>query len=146
MFCSQHDIHLHNGSPNYLDNHQVILCTIPKIQEIKKAKFDRSPQKAPWEDGFPLLLYQHCWNIVASSLHDFVRSIWRDPYLIIHGNKTLLVLIPKINQPEFLIQFHLISPSNIVYKLVTKIMVNNVKPLLNNIISLFGEALFQGEY
>lgn len=95
-----------------------------------------SPQN-PKEDGFPTLFYQHCWNYVAPSLYQFVSSVWNDLSQISSANNTLLTLIPKVNQSKFLMQFHHISLCNVIYKLNTKIMANRMKPLLNNIISLY---------
>lgn len=92
-----------------------------------------SPHKAPCEDDFPTLFYQHCWDIVAPYLHHFVSRIPSQPFLIGSANNTF-VLIPRTDQLEFLTQFHLIALCNVIYKFVFKIMVNRVKHVLNNII------------
>lgn len=39
-------------------------------------------------------------------------------------NKTLLVLLPKVQGLERINQFRLISLCNVVYKIVTKVVVN----------------------
>ena len=46
-------------------------------------------------------------------------------------NKTLLVLIPKNEKHEFLNQFRPISLYNIIYKCITKVLVNRLKPMLS---------------
>lgn len=93
------------------------------------------PHKAPDEDEFPTLFYQHCWGIVAPSLQHYVSRIQSDPSLIGSINNTLIMLISKVEQPKFLTQFIHIDICNVIYKLVTKIMLNCVKPMLNNITS-----------
>lgn len=49
-------------------------------------------------------------------------------------NETLLCLIPKCPQASMLKNFRPIGLCNIVYKTVTKIIVNRIKPLLPDII------------
>lgn len=50
-------------------------------------------------------------------------------------NRTLIALIPKIQGPETLGNYRLISFCNTVYKVVTEIIVNRLIPLLDNLIS-----------
>ncbi|RDX78542.1 hypothetical protein CR513_41167, partial [Mucuna pruriens] len=42
-------------------------------------------------------------------------------------NRTLLALIPKCNAPTYLHQFHLINLCNVIYKIITKIIVTRLK-------------------
>lgn len=50
-------------------------------------------------------------------------------------NSTLVVLIPKIANPLRLNNFRPISLVNTAYKIVTKILVQRIRPQLNEIIS-----------
>lgn len=65
--------------PTYLEDHQVSLCTIPSILEIKKVLFDMSPHKAQDEYGFPTLFYKHYKDIMSSLLHYFVIRVGMTP-------------------------------------------------------------------
>lgn len=49
--------------------------------------------------------------------------------------ETLLVLIPKVDQPNHLKNFRPISLCNMIYKIVTKVIVDRIRPLLHHIIS-----------
>ena len=50
-------------------------------------------------------------------------------------NYTFLTLIPKVKNPETIVQFRSISLSNVIYKILSKVIVNRLKPFLNSIIS-----------
>jgi hypothetical protein len=50
----------------------------------------------------------------------------------------------KIDNPARVSQFRPISPSNFTYKIISKIMANRLKPLLQNIISPNQSAFLQG--
>ena len=50
-------------------------------------------------------------------------------------NSTNIVLIPKVKRPEEVGQFRLISCCNFVYKIISKVMVNRMKPIMEKLIS-----------
>lgn len=59
------------------------------------------------------------------------------PHEILVVNKMDICLIPKVDKPEFVSQFRPISLCNNLYKVVTKIVVNQLKSCMNDIISPF---------
>ena len=50
-------------------------------------------------------------------------------------NETLIVLIPKVPQPKSINDFRPISLCNVVYKVISKVLVNRMRPILSDIIS-----------
>jgi len=50
-------------------------------------------------------------------------------------NRTNITLVPKINNPSKMTNFRPISLSNVVYKLVAKVLANRLKIVLPHIIS-----------
>ena len=50
-------------------------------------------------------------------------------------NDSILVLIPKVDHLEHIKQFRLIGLCNVMYKIVTKIIANWLKPYMNHLIS-----------
>jgi len=59
-------------------------------------------------------------------------------------NETAIVLIPKVPHPQELKDFHPISLCNVVYKVVSKCMVNKLRPLLGDLISENQSAFVPG--
>ncbi len=59
-------------------------------------------------------------------------------------NQTLIALIPKRKGPKNLNHFRPISLCNTVYKIVTKILVLRLKPLLSSFISPLQTAFVAG--
>jgi hypothetical protein len=49
-------------------------------------------------------------------------------------NDTMIVLIPKFDDPERITQYRLISLCNVVYKVISKMFVNRLKLILPDII------------
>lgn len=50
-------------------------------------------------------------------------------------NSTFIVLIPKSDDPNFFNDFRPISLYNCIYKIISKIIVNHLKPILSEFIS-----------
>lgn len=89
-------------------------------------------------------LYKTYWLVVKKDVIHFVKSFFRDGYLLKEMNHTNIALIPKIPSPSRVNRFRPISLVNFNYKIISKIFANSLKPLLNKIISPTQSAFIQG--
>ncbi|XP_072087958.1 uncharacterized protein [Arachis hypogaea] len=105
------------------------------LAEVKLAVFSMSPFKAPGPDGFQAYFFKEYWEIVGTEIWNIVRSAFLGEFLNHSIMETLIVLIPKIDNPTFMKDFRPISLCNVVYKIITKVLTNQLRPFLPDIVS-----------
>lgn len=104
-------------------------------KEISDALFQIGPLKAPGPDGFPARFFQRNWSTVKKDVVNAVMKFFQDGTMPEGINDTVIVLIPKKNNPEFLKDYRPISLCNVIYKVISKCMVNRLRPILDDLIS-----------
>ena len=105
------------------------------MEEIKFALFNMAPMKAPGPNGLHVVFLQSQWDIVGKSIYDLILKIVEETKLVRNLNETLLVLIPKTENPELMKQFRPISLCNVVFKIITKVLTNKIKPYMDHLVS-----------
>jgi hypothetical protein len=121
-----------------------LLCTIPDQREIGQIIFQLGLTKALGSNGFTSLFYKTYWPIIHLIAVNFVQYFFKHGFLLNEFNHSHIALIPKIDNPSWVTQFTPISLTNFTCKIISKIMVNQLKPLLHKIISPNQSALLQG--
>lgn len=89
------------------------------------------PTKALGTDGFHALFFQKFWDVIRGDVVHMVIKWWRGLFDLQCVNKTCISLIPKCNEPKKLTYFRPISCCNVIYKIVSKMMANRLKGLLD---------------
>ena len=120
------------------------LCAPYTNEEVKQALFQMFPTKAPGPDGFPAHFYQRHWDICGDEVTKVVLRIVRGEETAASINDTVLVLIPKVQNPTLLTQFRPISLCNVIYKIASKVVSNRLKLILPDIISKEQSAFVPG--
>uniref|UniRef100_A0A2N9HH03 Reverse transcriptase domain-containing protein n=1 Tax=Fagus sylvatica TaxID=28930 RepID=A0A2N9HH03_FAGSY len=122
-------------SPSITDVDNDKLCSIPTPVEIKEVVFGMYSDKAPGPDGLPALFYKRYWSIVGKSVCDAVLNFFKSGHLLTEVNNTFIVLIPKTQSPSSVNHYRPISLCNTVYKIIAKILVSRIRPVLDSLIS-----------
>nr|XP_027088506.1 uncharacterized protein LOC113709853 [Coffea arabica] len=104
-------------------------------KEIKNALFSMQPEKAPGQDGMPPLFFQRFWNILKGDIIPAILSFFNTGHMLKSINHTVISLIPKFLHPTCLKDFRPISLCSVIYKIISKILANRLKPILDICIS-----------
>ena len=102
--------------------------------EVRQTVFSLGASKAPGPDGFHALFFQKFWEHVKLKVCDFVKKIFQGQLSCENIHQTFLCLIPKISTPEYMSQFRPIGLCNVIFKVITKVVVHRLKPLMPSLI------------
>jgi hypothetical protein len=115
-------------------------------EEISKIIWSMDPDKAPGPDGFTIHFYRICWNIIKSDLIRMIKGFLQKEKLGGSTNSTFLALISKETNPASFDRFRPISLCNASYKIIAKLLVNRIKPLLGKLLSDSQEGFVKGRH
>ncbi|XP_019099765.1 PREDICTED: uncharacterized protein LOC109132546 [Camelina sativa] len=104
-------------------------------EEIYDALSDIGDDRAPRPDGLTARFYKHYWNIIGDDIIAEVKDFFETSYMKTGINHTNICLIPKITEPTSLTEYIPIALCNVLYKIISKCLVNRLKKHLNNIVS-----------
>lgn len=134
-----------NPIPNGISKDQNDHLDAPFTEdEVKTALFQMFPTKPPGPNDLPALFYQHFWHsdkdkVVERCLMSLNRGVFLRSL-----NHTNITLITKSDLPSMAADFRPISLCNVSYKIISKVLTNRLKLVLNSIISVSQNALVPG--
>ena len=105
-----------------------------RAEEVWFALKQMHPTKAPGPDGMSPIFFKHYWNIVGPEVVNCVLSALNSGRLPCKLNDTYICLIPKVKSPQKITEFRPISLCNVVYKLISKVLANRLKKVLDAVI------------
>uniref|UniRef100_A0A2N9FN80 Protein kinase domain-containing protein n=1 Tax=Fagus sylvatica TaxID=28930 RepID=A0A2N9FN80_FAGSY len=120
------------------------LCREFTSGEVAVALKQMAPLKAPGPDGLPPLFYHKYWHLIGDEVTKAVLTCLNTGKILQATNHTYITLIPKIQNPEAVVDFRPISLCNVIYKLISKVLANRLKIILPTIVSESQSAFVPG--
>ena len=93
------------------------------------------PSKSPGSDGMSPFFFQNFLHIVRLDVTLAVLSVLHSGRYLKKMNFTHIVLIPKKNDPQYIMNFRPISLGNVVSQILSNVLANWIKSILPNVIS-----------
>ncbi|XP_026410038.1 uncharacterized protein LOC113305157 [Papaver somniferum] len=118
----------------------ISLNRIPTDEEIYVTLKIMENWSAPGPEGFQASFYKSQWNIVGEDVCLLVKRFFGTKHVLKQINKTYISLIPKKKKCVGAAEYRPIGLCNTSYKVISKVIVNRMKPLREKIISPFQEA------
>ncbi|KAL4295395.1 hypothetical protein GQ457_12G013690 [Hibiscus cannabinus] len=112
--------------------------------EILAAFQDINPTKAPGIDGLPGSFFWQHWELIGPDILRLCHDLLSRKIDMSCVNATVITLIPKVEDPVRMQQLRPISLCTVVYKIVSKTILNRMKPLLPGCISENQSAFLKG--
>ena len=110
------------------------------LESIKACAGD----KAPGPDGFSMEFFKQCWDIINVDLVAAIQNFHEKCFFEKSLNATFIALIPKKVGAEELKDFRPISLIGGVYKIITKLLAERLKKVIQGIVDRQQMAFIKG--
>lgn len=115
--------------------HNKMLLRPVSLQEVETAMGQTKDGKALGPDGFTSNFFHHFWQLIKTEVWDLVEESRAAHWLLPSLNATFIALVPKEEQPSTPEKYRPIALCNVIYKVISKVIANRLKPLLLLLIS-----------
>ncbi|KAJ9564711.1 hypothetical protein OSB04_000677 [Centaurea solstitialis] len=95
--------------------------------EIKDAMFSIGNDKSPGSDGFSFKFFKAAWNIIGPDVLVAIHNFFY--------RGRLLCLLPKSANATLVSDFRPIACCSVLYKSISKVIVNRIKPHLDHLVN-----------
>lgn len=98
--------------------HQTLLVQPYSTEDVKKAVFSIHSTKSPGHDGFNSEFFKKTWDIIGSDVCKAVLGFFDTGQLVGDINHTVLVLLPKKEDPQEASEYRPIACCTVLYKII----------------------------
>ena len=125
------------------ENNEMLLKSV-SMQEVEEVIHQMAIGKAPGPDGFTLNFFHHFWDLIKEEVLEIVEESRNKRGIFKDFNATFLTLIPKevgVDSPD---KFRPIALCNVIYKIISKVIANRLKPIVPSLISSKQSGFVEG--
>ena len=105
------------------------------LSRVKSSLDMFAMEKSPGSDDWTAEFYKHFFDILGPKIVEVVEETHSNRSIGEVLNSTFLTLIPKKDRLKSCLDYRPISLCNLLYKLITKIIAERIKPILGQYIS-----------
>ncbi|KAJ0582905.1 putative RNA-directed DNA polymerase [Helianthus annuus] len=128
------------------DEDSVMLNSRFTKEEIKAAVFECGDDRAPGPDGINFRFVKRFWDLLENDFFDIMAEFFERGVINIGCGSSFIALVPKVVDPIGLKDFRPISLVGIINKVISKILANRLKKVLDSLISPSQSAFISGRY
>ena len=103
-------------------------------EEVKDAVWGCGSQKSPGPDGINFKFIKTFWNLIKPDVLRFLDEFHINGIIPRGCNALLIVLIPKVANPQALDEYRQVSLIGCMYRIVAKLLANRLKKIMPSII------------
>ncbi|KAJ4906795.1 Uncharacterized protein Rs2_10453 [Raphanus sativus] len=117
---------------------------MPSADEITKLMFSLNPNKAPGPDGLTSKFFTASWSLLGSECINSLQEFFNSGFLPKTTNSTILSLVLKFTGASKITDYRPISCLNTLYKVISRLLVRRLKPILHQLILPNQTAFVEG--
>lgn len=110
------------------------MTSVPTTEDVRKLFFKLNANKTPGPDGLTSGFYKASWDIVGEEVSASIIHFFTNCFLPASTNSTILALVPKFPGASKITDFRPISLLNTLYKVISRLLVVRLKPILVDLI------------
>ncbi|KAL8094943.1 hypothetical protein AgCh_036452 [Apium graveolens] len=134
-----------NCMPTTITEEQNMDLIMPIAEKgVKAALFQMHPDKAPGPDGMTPTFFQKHWYVMGNHIIELTRYFFETGDILEGLNKMNIVLVPKKKDPFTITELCPIALCNVLMKVITKVLANRLKEVLNMVVSDTQSAFMPG--
>ncbi|KAL5579315.1 hypothetical protein UlMin_011757 [Ulmus minor] len=115
-----------------------------EAEDVRTSVFQMAPTKSPGADGMLAIFYQKFWPTIGEEITAACLGFTNGGHPLGSINETIITLLPKIKNPTRISEFQPISLCNVLYKIISKMLANILRRVMDNVISEEQSAFVPG--
>lgn len=139
LFCTKEPLGVNTSPPHpcclNVEDSRESSKSVSK-EEVYRAIMGTKSYKVPGSYGFQSIFFKMFWDDIGNDVWCFVRNSFSPGWFNPQIYETILVHNWKGDNPTSFKEFRPISLCNVIYKIISKILVNRLRPILPGIVSV----------
>ncbi|GJV04817.1 RNA-directed DNA polymerase, eukaryota, reverse transcriptase zinc-binding domain protein [Tanacetum coccineum] len=112
--------------------------------EVKDALFSIEDNKAAGPDRYSSKFFKVAWSVIGKDVCSATKEFFTSGKMLGEFNTTLISLVPKLKSPARVLDYRPISCCNVIYKIISKVVTNRLKPVLGDLVDVNQSAFIPG--